>query len=68
MRNTRIRLTHVLALGVALAIALPVGSSASSSQVPKCLDETPTLVGTPATTSWSARETTTSSSASAATT
>ena len=47
MRNTRIRLTHVLALGVALAIALPVGSSASSSQVPKCLDETPTHVGTP---------------------
>jgi Ca2+-binding RTX toxin-like protein len=47
MRNTRIRLTHVLALGVALAIALPVGSSASASQVPKCLEETPTLVGTP---------------------
>ena len=47
MRNSRTRLTHVLALGVALAIAVPVGSSASPTQLPKCLDETPTVVGTP---------------------
>jgi Ca2+-binding RTX toxin-like protein len=47
MRHSRIKPTYVLAFAVALAIAVPFGSSASSSQLPKCLDETPTLVGTP---------------------
>ena len=41
------RLHWVLAAGIVLAIAVPVGSSASVSHVPKCWDETPTVVGTP---------------------
>jgi Ca2+-binding RTX toxin-like protein len=40
------RLHWVLAAAAVAAIALPVGSSASASHVPKCLDETPTVVGT----------------------
>src|SRR5262245_40208025 len=47
MRHSRIKPRHALALAVALAIVVPAGSSASSSQLPKCLDETPTIVGTP---------------------
>ena len=47
MRHSRIKPLHVLALAVVLAIAVPAGSSASSSQLPTCLDETPTIVGTP---------------------
>ena len=40
------RLHWVLAAAGVAAVVLPVGSSASASHVPKCLDETPTLVGT----------------------
>jgi len=40
------RLHWVLAAGILLAVAVPVASSASASHVPKCMDETPTIVGT----------------------
>jgi Ca2+-binding RTX toxin-like protein len=40
------RLHWVLAAAGVAAVVLPVGSSASASHVPKCLDETPTIVGT----------------------
>ena len=40
------RLHWVIAAAGVAAVVLPVGSSASASHVPKCLDETPTIVGT----------------------
>ena len=40
------RLHWVIAAAGVAAVVFPVGSSASASHVPKCLDETPTIVGT----------------------